>query len=324
MRRMAVGAPAPDLLLCNVESGVARERAPMSERPEGMSEQPQPAPAAPGGFSLLWLILPFSILAVSVGAALARQFPRFHWESLPVVAAILATALFALLLNRRLLRTGSVPGAEPIGEGLRQLLDSAGPGVVAFDLAGRLIYCNPAAERMLGYHAVELAEQWETIELLAPGELERLVTEMQRLCRVVGPPATTRDERRAAYIDCVRSLSPSMVPSFDAKVRRKDGVHIPVMLHVSALRGAEGELTGMVAVAVDQSENPHRDYAQRESQERYRDLFEHSSEMTAPLSPAGQFLYANPAGKRCFGLEHRAMLDLRSFEYLFSDGRKSE
>ncbi len=159
----------------------------MSERPEGMSEQPQPAPAALGGFSLLWLILPFSILAVSVGAALARQFPRFHWESLPVVAAILATALFALLLNRRLLRAGSVPGAEPIGEGLRQLLDSAGPGVVALDLSGRLIYCNPAAERMLGYRATELAEQWETVELLAPGEAERLVAEMQKLCRVVRP-----------------------------------------------------------------------------------------------------------------------------------------
>ena len=113
-----------------------------------------------------------------------------------------------------------------------------------------------------------------------------------------------------------------MVPSFDAKVRRKDGVHIPVMLHISALRDAEGELTGMVAVAVDQSENLHRDHAQRESQERYRDLFEHSSEMIATLSPAGQFLYANPAWKRCFGLEQTALLDLRSFEDLFSDERQ--
>src|SRR5580698_6540211 len=187
MRRMAVGAPAPDLLLCNVESGVARERAPMSERPEGMSEQPQPTPAAPGGFSLLWLILPFSILAVSVGAALARQFPYFHWESLPVVAAILATALFALLLNRRLMRMRAVQDAQPIAEGLRQLLDSAGPAVVALDLSGRLIYCNPATERVLGYRAEELQELWGKVELLAPGEAERLVAEMQKLCRVNRP-----------------------------------------------------------------------------------------------------------------------------------------
>ena len=125
----------------------------------------------------------------------------------------------------------------------------------------------------------------------------------------------------AAYLQCVRMLPPSMVPSFDAKVRRKDGVHIPVMLHISALRDAVGELTGMVAVAVDQSANMHREQAQRESQERYRDLFEHSSEMIATLSPAAQFLYANPAWKRCFGLDQTALLDLRSFEELFSERR---
>ena len=48
----------------------------------------------------------------------------------------------------------------------------------------------------------------------------------------------------AAYLECVRMLPPSMVPSFDAKVRRKDGVQIPVTLHISALRDAAGELTG--------------------------------------------------------------------------------
>ena len=45
----------------------------------------------------------------------------------------------------------------------------------------------------------------------------------------------------------------------------------------------------------------------RESQERYRDLFENSSEMIATLSPAGQFLYANPAWKKCFGFDTAAL-----------------
>jgi hypothetical protein len=104
---------------------------PMSERPEALSEQTQPAPAEQGAVSQFWLILPFSIVAISVGAALARLFPHFRWESLPVVAAVVATGLFALLLNRRLLRAGAAQDAEPIAEGLRELLDSAGPAVVA-------------------------------------------------------------------------------------------------------------------------------------------------------------------------------------------------
>ena len=35
----------------------------------------RPAPAAHGNLSELWLVLPFSILAFSAGAALARLFP---------------------------------------------------------------------------------------------------------------------------------------------------------------------------------------------------------------------------------------------------------
>ena len=296
----------------------------MSDRPDAQNEQPQPTPTGNGGVSQLWLILPFSILAISVGAALARLFPHFRWESLPVVAAVLATALFALLLNRRLLRAGDVADNQPIAEGLRQLLDSAGPAVVALDLNGRLIYCNPATERVLGYRASELLALWGTVEILAPGEAERLVAEMQKLCRVDRPPEASREGLIPAYLQCVRMLAPSMVPSFDAKVRRRDGMQIPVTLHISALRDAQGELTGMVAVAVDQSESLHREQAQRESQERYRDLFEHSTEMIATLSPAGQFLYANPAWKRCFGLEQTALLDLRSFEELFSKRVRSQ
>ena len=68
----------------------------------------------------------------------------------------------------------------------------------------------------------------------------------------------------------------------------------------------------------------HQEQALRESQERYRDLFENSSEMIATLSPAGQFLYANPAWKRCFGLDHAALLDLDSFEELFRTRCRSE
>ena len=93
------------------------------------------------------------------------------------------------------------------------------------------------------------------------------------------------------------------MPSFDAQLRRKDGELIPVTLHISALRDSGGAVTGLVAVAVDQAATLRQEQALRESQERYRDLFENSSEMIATLSPAGKFLYANPAWKRCFGMD---------------------
>jgi PAS domain-containing protein len=159
--------------------------------------------------------------------------------------------------------------------------------------------------------ASELLELWGTVDILAPGEAERLVAEMQKLCRVDRPQRILRVPASwlLTWSACACCL-PAWCPASTPRCAAEDGVQIPVTLHISALRDALGELTGMVAVAVDQSESLHREQAQRESQERYRDLFEHSTEMIATLSPAGQFLYANPAWKRCFGVEQTALLDL--------------
>ena len=125
-------------------------------------------------------------------------------------------------------------------------------------------------------------------------------------------------------MNCARSLPPSQVPSFDAQLRHKDGSLLPVMLHISALRDSAGTCTGLVAVALDQSATVRQEMARRESQERFRDLFENSSEMIATLSPAGKFLYVNPAWKQCFGKDTAALLDLASFEELFAPAERAE
>ncbi len=49
---------------------------------------------------------------------------------------------------------------------------------------------------------------------------------------------------------------------------------------------------------------PGKDQWKREARERYRDVFENSSEMIATLDLAGRFLYVNPAWRRCFGQDH--------------------
>ena len=125
-------------------------------------------------------------------------------------------------------------------------------------------------------------------------------------------------------MNSVRALPPSQVPSFEAQFRRKDGTILPVTLHISALRDGRGSMQGLVVVALDRSATLRQEQAQRESQERYRDLFENSSEMIATLSTGGQFLYANPAWKRGFGLDNASLLALNSFEELFGPGCRTE
>ncbi len=217
---------------------------PIIERLEQKAKQMTLRPAH-AGTSELWLALPFSILAFSAGAALARLIPALRWESLPILAAGIATAAFAFLLNRLVVRAAATQPAETlaiIGEGLKALLDSAGPAVVAMDTEGRLIYCNPSLERLLGYHASELmnVNSKTGMEILAPGEVERLLAEMKKLCNIDTGPESTPAARLAAYFGCLRTLPPSIAPSFDVQVLRKSGEIVPVTIHISALRNASG------------------------------------------------------------------------------------
>jgi PAS domain S-box-containing protein len=247
-----------------------------------------------------WSAFAVLCLAAAAGGITARiqGGPRYDW-------LLLATAIFATgAVAMRLLADNAAEreaASRYSGDPLKDLLDSAGPIIVSVDLEGRLTYVNPAAERLLGYHAAEALNKLKTTDLLAPGEAARLVAELQRLCGIDHVPEQTSDGRSQAFIEVVRTLPPSQVPSFDTQLRRKDGALFPVRLHVSALRDQEGEPTGLVAVALDQNTMVRKDQWKRESRERYRDVFENSSEMIATLDLTGRFLYVNPAWKRCFG-----------------------
>jgi len=204
----------------------------MSERPESQEKLGDirgsgPADGGRPAISQLWLTLPLFVLTLAVGAGLARVLPAFHWQSLIILAAAVGTVVFAYVVNRLVVHaTHESPAHAAIGKGLRELLDSAGPSVVAMNLDGELFYANPSAERLLGYRSAELAQLWGKTAILAPGESERLVAEIQKLCHVSRPPDPTPAGRMAAYLACVRMLPPSMVPSFNAQVLHKDGAII--------------------------------------------------------------------------------------------------
>ena len=287
---------------------------------ESKTGRAQSAPAARGFLFRSWPIVAALSLALAAAAVIARAVAGSRIDGL-LIFAVVVTASVVIL---RLLAHNSAFETAHASPPLYEIVDSVGIGVVAVGLDGRLNYMNSAAERLLGCHAADLMKEWVTTEILAPGEGARLVAEMEKLCGIQRPPENTAAGRMAAYLNCVRILPPSQVPSFEAQLRRKDGTLLPVTLHISALRNDEGAITGLVAVAVDQTATLHQEQALRESQERYRDLFENSSEMIATLSPAGQFLYANPAWKRCFGLDNAALLALDSFEELFGPACRVE
>jgi PAS domain-containing protein len=136
----------------------------MSELPESQEKRGKvrgegPADGSRPAISQLWLILPLFVLTLAAGAGLARVLPAFRWQSLIILAAAVGTVVFAYIVNRLVVHaTHEAPAQEAIGKGLRELLDSAGPAVVAMNLDGELFYSNPSAERLLGYRAIELTQ----------------------------------------------------------------------------------------------------------------------------------------------------------------------
>ena len=285
------------------------------------------APVRPkrGSSSRFWAILAGLIFGLVAGAIVVRLARGPQYDGLLMFiaeAAGIAAALLALRMRVRNSPLPKSPGAD--AESLKAVLDSAGPMLMAAGLTGRFTYLNPAAERLLGYHASELMAMTSAAEVLLPGEAERLVAELQKLSDLPKSSNGEPMEGIEAYLNCIRALPPSVVPSFHTQLRHKDGSLFPVTLHISALRDTAGALAGLVAVALDQSATVRQEQALRESQERYRDLFENSSEMIATLSPSGQFLYANPTWKRCFGQDVAGLLALESFEALFGPACRGE
>jgi len=274
------------------------------------------------GALILWPTLGILSLLLCIFSVVLRMTGGSGYDPILVFAAAVAATVLALRLASRT-RAATLPivvGSDTH----KDLLDSAGPAVAALGMDGRLLYANPAAERLLGYDISEFANQWQTTEILGPGEGARLVAEMEKLAGMDRTIRNTPEERLAAFIECVRALPPSMVPSFDAQIMRKGGESFSATLQISAIRDGNGMVTGLVAVAVDKTGTLRQEETSRESLERYRDLFENSTEMIATISPSGRFLYVNPAWKRCFGLDDSAMLNLSSFEDLFSVSGRSE
>ncbi|MFZ0394687.1 MAG: PAS domain S-box protein, partial [Terracidiphilus sp.] len=257
-----------------------------------------------------------AVIACTLAADQAARPGHGYFSFMDLVAGLGAAALAFRALHRS--------RNAPRFASCQDIVESAGPMVMTIGFDGVITHVNPAAERLLGYFAGELVGKPRTADILAPGEGPRLIAELQRLTGVEPDPNLAPAELLNALMDTIHRMPPSQVPSFEGQFLRKDGTLLPVTLSISALRDEQAALKGLVIVALEQSGTLRQDQALRESQERYRDLFENSNEFIATLSTSGRFLYANPAWRRAFGVTHSELMSLDSFETLFEGDCRME
>jgi PAS domain S-box-containing protein len=209
---------------------------------------------------------------------------------------------------------------------LEKALETMNVGVTISDPSGMIIYANPAEARMHGYTVQELLGQPSRI--LAPPDQWRL---------------SSKNERTESWQNWQR----------ESINMRKDGQAFPVRLVSDVVKDANGELIGVVVSCLDITEckhmeealrqaneelelrvqartaelaaanatlqaeiakRQHIEQALRESEERYRTLYENAPLGIYRTTPDGQILMANPAAVQMVGYASFDELAARNLE----------
>ena len=159
---------------------------------------------------------------------------------------------------------------------LASIVDSSDDAILSKKLDGTITSWNQSAERLFGYKAQEAIGQH--ITLIVPWE------------------------RRSEEEDILRRLARGeRVEHFETVRRRKDGTQLDASLTISPIRDATGRVIGASKVARDVSERKRIEVALRESEERFRAIFETTPECVKLVSADGTLLHMNGPGLQMVG-----------------------
>lgn len=139
---------------------------------------------------------------------------------------------------------------------LSATLGSIGDAVIATDIQGKVEYMNPVAEELTGWKMAEVSGQ-----------------ALDRIFNIVNA-----DTRQAVINPVSYVLQSGKVVGLanHTLLRSRDGNERPIADSGAPIRNAQGEITGVVLVFRDQSSEYMVAERLRESEERFRTLFERS------------------------------------------------
>ncbi|MDH2345212.1 PAS domain S-box protein [Bradyrhizobium sp. SSUT18] len=174
------------------------------------------------------------------------------------------------------------------------VVESANDAIITKTLDGVITGWNKAAEHLFGYTAAEAIGQ--PIDIIVPEDRKAEVRGI--LNRVGGNEAIAQHET-------VRM--------------RKDGRPLDVVLNISPLKSANGEIIGASKIAHDITEEKQsREKLRREVEERQR-IFETSQDLILVTDGFGNFIQVSPSVKTILGLSPDDMIGHSATEFIHPD-----
>ena len=166
----------------------------------------------------------------------------------------------------------------------RHLFENSPAAVVLVSMQGNILDCNYANERVFGYSKEELINKTF---------LDTLIFPIEQLPLFI--------ERYNALLDG------EIIEPLEVKLKRNDGGLIWVSIQESLIQLEEETLIQVIIQDIDERKRAERNL--RESEKKYRHLFENSPAAVVLVSMQGNILDCNYANERVFGYSKEELIN---------------
>ncbi|NEP58599.1 MAG: PAS domain S-box protein [Symploca sp. SIO2G7] len=180
-----------------------------------------------------------------------------------------------------------------INQTLLSLISASPLAIFTLDLQKRVKIWNPAAERMFGWTEAEVLDY-------------------------PNPVMTDQDglDYQAIWQSILAGITP---PSLEVRRYKKDGSPIDIVFSAAPLTDSENQISGLVAVVADITEQKRTEAALRQSEERFRSLIENALDIITILAPDGTIQYENPSVEKVLGYSPQDLIGENFFTYIHPD-----